>query len=88
MISLKGKDKAVVLAKLYNASKPLCLGTFHYEPQEMTVEEAMALLDSGQTYFDYLNGRLMKIDLSGDTLNPALYDRDNGPNAAINAIEN
>ena len=53
----------------------------------MTEAEAQELLDSGQTYFDYLKGRVMKIDLSGDSeLDPRLYDRDNGAGAAERAI--
>jgi hypothetical protein len=30
----------------------------------------------------------MKVDLSGDDLDPRLYDRDNGEGAAVNAIKN
>ena len=86
MIDLTNKDKAEVLAKLYNNSKPQGLGLLHFDPKPMTVEEARILLDSGQTYFDYLQGRVLKVDLSGDELNPFLYDRDNGPGAAERAI--
>ena len=86
MIDLKGKDKAEVLAKLYNASKPLGMGFFHYDPKPMTVEEAQALLDSGETYLDYLKGRVMKISLADDELDPRLYDRDNGEGAAARAL--
>lgn len=52
----------------------------------MSTDEAQELLDSGQTYFDYLKGRVMKVDLSGDKLNPFLYDRDNGQGAAAAAL--
>lgn len=37
-------------------------------------------------YFDYLQGRVMKVDLAGDELDPRLYDRDNGEGAARRAI--
>jgi hypothetical protein len=86
MIDLKGRDKAEVLAKLYNASRPLGMGFFHYDPAPMRTEEARALLESGQTYFDYLKGRVMKVDLGRDQLDPRLYDRDNGQGAAERAI--
>ncbi len=86
MINLKDKDKAEVLAKLYNSAKAQGLGLLHYDAKPMTIEEARALLEK-QTYFDYLYGRVMKVDLSGDTLNPFLYDRDNGNGAALRAIE-
>lgn len=84
-ISLKGLNKAEVLAALYNASRPLGMGFMHYDPKPMTKEEAADFLSHG-TYFDYLKGRIMKIDLSRDELDPRLYDRDNGPGAAEKAI--
>lgn len=85
VIDLTGLDKAVVLAALYNASRPQGMGFLHYDPTPMTTEEAHNLLE-GSTYFDYLKGRVMKIDLSGNTLAPGLYDRDNGDGAAVRAI--
>jgi len=42
--------------------------------------------NGNRLYFDYLKGRVMKVDLSKDELNTALYNRDNGPNAAEDAI--
>lgn len=85
-ISLKDLDKAEVLAVLYNASKPQGMGFMRYDPKPMTREEAQKLLDTKQTYFDYLNGRVMKVDLSGEELSVWGYDRDNGSGAAERAI--
>lgn len=87
MIDLRNKDKAEVLAKLYNASKPLGMGFLQADSNDMTTEQARELLDSGQTYFDYLKGRVMKIELSGDELDPRLYDRDHGKGSAEAAIK-
>lgn len=87
-ISLDGLDKAEVLAALYNASRPLGIGFLSYSPEPMTRDEAAELL-SQQTYFDYLKGRVMKVDLGGNELDPWGYDRDNGSGAAqevINAL--
>ena len=84
--SLEGLDKAAVLAALYNASQPLGMGFLHFTPEDMTVQEAATLLEK-QTYFDYLKGRVMKIDLCGETLYTGLYNRDNGPGAAERVIE-
>lgn len=86
-ISFMGQnvDKAVVLAALYNNSQPLGMGILHYDPKPMTVDEARQLLTQ-QTYFDYLKGRVMKIDLRGIILETSLYNRDNGPQAAELAI--
>lgn len=84
-INLKDLDKAAVLAALYNASKPQGMGFLHCDPTPMTVEEARELLKR-TTNFDYLKGRVMKVDLSGDTLDPWGYDRDNGQGAAWASI--
>lgn len=79
-------SKADVLRVLYNNSKVQGLGFLHYIPEDMTKKEAQAMLDAGQTYFDYVQGRVMKIDLSSSELGTALYNRDNGPDAAENAL--
>ena len=85
MIDITGRDKADVLARLYNASHPQGLGILQLDPVPMTTAEASELLKS-ETYFDYLKGRVMKVDLSGDQLNPRMYDRDNGDGAAVKAL--
>lgn len=85
-MDIKGISKAKILAALYNASRPLGLGHLQATAGDMTEAEAQKLLDDGQTQFDYLRGRVMKIDLSGDELRTALYDRDNGQGAAEDAI--
>jgi hypothetical protein len=84
-ISLKGLDKGAVLAALYNNSRPLGMGFMHFTPETMTPDQGGELLKQ-TTYFDYLKGRVMKVDLSGDSLDPWLYDRDNGDGAAQRAI--
>lgn len=86
-ISLEGLNKADVLAALYNASRPQGLGFVQYDPTPMSSEQAQAILDGGQTGFDYLAGRVMKVDLSGDELETGSYDRDNGAGQAQNVID-
>jgi len=87
-VSIAGLDKALVLAALYNNSKPLGMGYLHFTPEPMTKEEAAVLLDdSTSKYFDYLKGRVMKVKIAGDELEPWLYDRDNGQGAAAAAID-
>ena len=85
-------DKAEVLVALYNNARPQGMGYLHYTPEDMTVEEARKILanfeeQGQQSYFDYLKGRVMKIDLRGDDLFTALYNRDNGEGAAEQALE-
>ena len=87
MINISQADKAEVLAALYNRSRPQGLGYMHFNPEPMTADEARELL-SEDTRFDYLHGRVMKVDLSGEKLNPRLYDRDNGTGAAAAALAN
>ncbi len=77
-MNISNLDKAKVLAALYNHAQPQSFGVLHFKPEDMTTEQAQALLDGGQTYFDYLHGRVMKVDLSGDELRTELYNRDNG----------
>ena len=93
MVNIKGLSKAKVLAELYNNSIPLGFGWFQYDSAKMTEEEAAKLLEENPYgYFDYLKGRVMKVDLtSDDEFDPRLYDRDNGEGAAqavINSIRN
>lgn len=85
MINIKGMNKAEVLAKLFNASKAQGMGFLQQHGAEMTINEATEAIGN-QTYFDYFRGRVMKVDLSGDELDPFLYDRDNGPGAAQAAL--
>lgn len=86
MVDTRSLKKSAVLAALYNASKPQGLGFLHFDPVPMTEEEAEELLRMG-TYFDYLKGRVMKVDLSNDDcFEEWLYDRDNGNGAAQRAI--
>lgn len=87
LIDVSDLDKAAVLAALYNASKPLGAGFMDYDPTPMTAEEAHSLIEGGVNRFDYLKGRVMKVDLSSDQFDPWGYDRDNGEGAAQRAIE-
>jgi len=79
-------DKADVLRVLYNYARPKGLGFLHHTKEKMTKEQAQEMLDSGKTYFDYVGGRVMKIDLSTNELWTGLYNRDNGPQSAEYAI--
>lgn len=67
MIDITGINKAEILAALYNNSQPLGMGFLHFTPEKMKTEEAENLLKVTQS-FDYLMGRVMKVNLSGDQL--------------------
>lgn len=82
MVDTKGLKKSAVLAALYNDSKPQGLGFLHFDPAPMAED-----LLKTSTHFDYLKGRVMKVDLSNDdSFEEWLYDRDNGNGAAQRAI--
>lgn len=89
MVSIAGLDKAAVLAALYNASQPPRMGFLNPRSgQSMSRVEARAALSRNpEGYFDYLNGRVMKVDLSGEEVDPGMYDRDNGDGAFAAVIE-
>ena len=89
MISIKGMNKAEVLKALYDHSHIQGMGFMQAVPDGMvTVEHCQMLLDTtGYPYFDYLYGRVLKVDLSGDEFDERLYDRDCGAGAAAYAIK-
>jgi len=91
MISITGLNKASVLKVLFNASKVQGVNAqLGLKPEDLSISDAQEILDNRdktRIYFDYLNGKVMKIDLtSNDEFNPWLYDRDNGEGAAQKAV--
>lgn len=92
MVNIKGLNKADVLAALHNATKPLGLGWNHDLGRDMTVEEAQSIIKNGiddmgfvkrgHLMFDYVKGRPIKTDISGDEFDPRLFDRDAGEEGA------
>lgn len=81
-INIAKLDKAQVLVALFHASQKTKLGMI---VSPLSQEKARSLL-TGDCYFDYLDGFVMKVDLSSDEVNPRLYDRDLGAGAFAAAI--
>jgi len=84
-------SKYDVLRVLYNRARPLGMGFLHYTPEDMTTEQAKAVYDeyanhNTPPYFDYLKGRLMKVELGGATLSVGSYERDNDPGSCAEAL--
>ena len=77
MLTIKEGKKAETLLVLYNNAKKQGLGLLNYKSSELTIDNTKKLL-CDETYFDYLNGKVLKIDLETNELDPTLYDRDNG----------
>lgn len=88
MVNIQGLSKAKVLAALYNKARPQGLGLLQFTPQDMTEDEAKKIIEANgnNLYFDYLNGRVIKVDLSQDEFDPWGYDRDNGQGSAQKVI--
>ena len=91
-IDISGLNKAHVLAALFNGSKQQGMGFLDESGAvAMTIKDAGKILTeraelTPSLYFDYVRGRVMKVDLTSDELRPALYDRDNGEGAAARVI--
>lgn len=82
IINIAKLDKAAVLVALFHASQKIRLGQVI---KELSLEKARSLL-VGDCYFDYLDGFVMKVDLSSDEVETWLYDRDLGAGAFEAAI--
>lgn len=94
-VNIAGLDKVELFAALYNHAQPLGMGFMQYDPTPLTREEAEKLMargddatamfslgSRGRLYFDYVKGRPLKIDLTGDEMDTYLYNRDQGDGAA------
>lgn len=92
-IDITGLDKRKVLMALYEDARVQGMGILHARSERMTIAEAGLNLreaaehEDGRAYFDYLHGRVLKVDLTGDKFSPRLYDRDNGHGAAQRAVD-
>lgn len=99
MIDISGLDKAALLAALWNnAAPPPGSSDSDSDSRPMTTEAAQSVLlyrrvsdrqTGDEVYgFDYFSGRLLKVNLAGDRLDPWGYDRDNGQGLAERVIGN
>jgi hypothetical protein len=86
MVNIAGLNKAAVLAALHNGTKALGMGRLRDLGMDMTIVEAEAIIGGDFFDFDYVNGRPLKVDISGDEFNERLYDRDAGAGRAAEVI--
>ena len=89
MVSIEGLDKAEVHLALYNASYIQGMMGFLAAVDNYGIEDARKDIEEhgDDLYFDYLHGKVMKVDINGDEFDPRLFDRNNGEGAAEKAIE-
>lgn len=86
-INISGLNKKRLLNALYQRAQTQGLGVLHYKPNHSLSGDEAAEILQRRGYIDYLHGRVMKIDLSGDFCDTRLYNRDNGDNAAEEVIK-
>ena len=86
-INIEGLCKGAVLAALYNNTRPVGMGMLNPRCYDfMTEEEGLKHIEE-RVYFDYLQGRPIKIDFSNDSIYVRNYDRDCGAIKAKTIIE-
>ena len=85
-ISLLGLNKADVLAALFNAAMIRDLKKQSTRIKAMGREEASELLKKS-SFIDVIDGRSLKIVLSGNVLDPSYYDSLNGDGLARKVID-
>lgn len=83
-MNIKEFDKAEVIYALWLGSKEQGMSFLGRFP--LTLDYCRKLIECGHTYFDYLAGRILKVDISKDNLDLSLYERDNGDGAGEFAI--
>ena len=89
-VDITGLDKAEVLYWLWHYSKSQGISVY-----DLPITGRVSMFDckiaveqSPNLYFDYFKGKVIKCDISGDSFDPRLYDRDNGAGKAEIAIQN
>ena len=86
-VDISGLDKAHVLMALFNDASAQGRGYLRDHEKDMDLKEATVIIASGKLSFDYVRGRVLKVELSGNAFSSRLYDRDNGEGAAQRAID-
>jgi len=80
--------QATLLAALYNHARTQGMGFMQAKMDHiMTFDEARIMLMLGSPRFDYLRGRVIKVNVADAAPRTDLYDRDNGPGAYMEAVQ-
>ncbi|KAL6232430.1 hypothetical protein BDW75DRAFT_242958 [Aspergillus navahoensis] len=81
-------NKEDLIAALWSRSKPAAFFAMSGLPAPpFNKEDALRQAEQLNWCFDYLQGRVIKSDLSGEEADPWGYDRDNGAGAFREAVE-
>jgi hypothetical protein len=89
-LDISGLDKATLLAALWNnaTAPPAWFKHSGPTPSFLSKTEAAQILATMGYDFDYLKGRILKLNLSADEFHFWLYDRDNGSGMAKRVVDN
>jgi hypothetical protein len=103
MIDISKADKVEVLLRLFNDGHNVSMFEQKYGQGSptaelasrlqaqatpvMTREQAQRFVASGRLSFDYVGPRKFLVNLSGDTFDETMYDRDAGPGHARRVLE-
>lgn len=83
-VDIRGLDKHTLLRALWENSTPASFFLAHPTvPRPRWDDEKVP---NPMEYVDYFQGRCIKLDLSGDTVDPAMYDRDMGEGAVARVV--
>lgn len=82
-LDIKNLDKVLLLERLWTGQSPASFFLGLPSPA-FDRKRAQQAVSSG--YIDYFCGRCIKTDLSEDTVDPWLYDRDAGAGAFARAV--
>lgn len=82
-VNIKGLDKAEVLLALWKGSHAQGMSFLGMKNGGLTLEKAEEMVgelkeNKRRLYFDYVQGHVIKCDLTNDEFDPRLYDRDCG----------
>ncbi|KAL4912091.1 hypothetical protein BDW62DRAFT_206810 [Aspergillus aurantiobrunneus] len=81
-------DTYELLHALWEASPPAIFYEASFiPPPEWDEEKARCQIEKGDGHFDYVQGRVIKLNLSGLEVNPSGYDRDNGQGAVAKVVQ-
>lgn len=86
-VDVRGIPKDHLLLAMWSSSSiALFYEIFDVPAPNLDLQEAGRELEHGGK-LDYVQGRVIKTDISGNCVHPNLYDRDNGLGALRNVVE-
>ena len=86
-VNISMLDKKKVFKVLYESAVPMDLGFMTEFEEPLSSEEIDEFFSNSQNgYFEYVQGRLLKVDLSVDILDTTNFNATHGENAAEKAI--